>query len=68
MQSPPDRFREYHEGIRREYALVPDLIYNLKRKQALKRFLARERIFLTEEFRERYETQARENLAWAIGS
>jgi predicted metal-dependent HD superfamily phosphohydrolase len=58
----PNRFREYNESIRAEYSWVPTLIYNSKRKKVLKHFMDRETLYYTAEFRNRYETSARENI------
>lgn len=58
----PERFREYDDGIRREYSSIPEFVYRPKRKRALQRFLQREHIYFTPTFRERYEKQARANI------
>ena len=59
----PERFAEYDQQVRAEYSWVPGFIYNMKRKGVLKAFLARSSIYNTSYFRERYEQQARINLA-----
>jgi predicted metal-dependent HD superfamily phosphohydrolase len=41
-------------------------VFRRERKAILKEFLARPRIFGTARFRERYEEQARENLARSL--
>jgi predicted metal-dependent HD superfamily phosphohydrolase len=56
------RFAEFEEQIRREYAWVPAPQYRHERSAVLTGFLARPSIYWTEEFRERYEVRARENL------
>lgn len=58
-----ERFAEYEQQVREEYSWVPSLVYNHKRKALLKSFIAHETIFNTPFFRERYEQQARNNLA-----
>jgi predicted metal-dependent HD superfamily phosphohydrolase len=63
-----ERFREYEDQIRREYAWVPLDVYAVKRAEILQRFLGRERLFSSDWFFERYETQARRNLAASIGA
>jgi predicted metal-dependent HD superfamily phosphohydrolase len=63
LGAPPERFAEYEQQIRQEYRHVPRLIFNWKRKQILKEFLTRSPIYATPELRERFEGQARENLA-----
>lgn len=55
-------YTEYTQQIRKEYAVYPDFLYRPGRKKVLQHFLASEYIFKTEEFRQRYEVQARENL------
>ena len=60
------RFFEYEEQIRKEYQWVPQLVFASKRAEILKRFLARERIFATDWFRNKYEKQARLNLEASI--
>jgi predicted metal-dependent HD superfamily phosphohydrolase len=62
LGATPERFQEYNENIRQEYASVPNLIYVMKRKQALRRFLDRPNLFFTPEFCQRYEQQARTNI------
>jgi predicted metal-dependent HD superfamily phosphohydrolase len=62
------RFSEYERQIRQEYRWVPQFIFATKRSEILKQFLAREQIFATEWFREKYENQARRNLGWSLGN
>ena len=62
----PDVFDVYDENIRREYAWVLEETYRLERGKILRRFLARRRLFGTDFFCERYETQARRNLERAL--
>lgn len=52
----------YAEGIRKEYSMYPDALYNPGRKSVLNHFLGMDFIYKTPYFRERYETQARQNL------
>ena len=61
-----ERFFEYEEQIRREYAWVPEPVFNSKRVEILRGFLHRKNIYWTEWFRTRYEQQARENLQRSI--
>ena len=60
-----DEFEAYERAIREEYRWVPGPIYRRKRIEILQSFLDRPAVFGTEFFRERYESQARENLQWA---
>lgn len=63
LGATPERFAEYDRQIRAEYGWVPGFIYKMKRKDVLKSFLARPYIYSTSFFRDRYEQQARINLA-----
>ncbi|MBW8846678.1 MAG: N-methyl-D-aspartate receptor NMDAR2C subunit [Burkholderiales bacterium] len=63
----PGRFAEYEAQIRVEYAHVPRLLFNEKRRQILAGFLARPVIYGTAALRARFEAAARRNLAMAIG-
>ncbi|HEX5219742.1 MAG TPA: N-methyl-D-aspartate receptor NMDAR2C subunit [Verrucomicrobiae bacterium] len=62
----PERYTEFEQQIRREYAWVTDKDYAAGRSSVLNGFLQRERIFNTPAFAQRFEEQARINLAWAI--
>ncbi|WP_277373999.1 N-methyl-D-aspartate receptor NMDAR2C subunit [Pseudomonas sp. AA-38] len=67
LGAAPERFAEYDAQVRAEYAWVPGWVYRMKRRSVLKGFLARPRLYNTQHFRQRYEAQARINLAGAIG-
>jgi len=60
------RFFEYENQIRNEYQWVPLSVFASKRAEILKHFLSRERIFVTDWFRNKYEQQARLNLEASI--
>lgn len=62
----PDLFDAYEAAVRREYAWVEEPLWVAGRGAVLKSFLDREHIFHTDVFRDRFETQARENLARSI--
>jgi predicted metal-dependent HD superfamily phosphohydrolase len=66
LGQPRERFSRYEEGIRREFAWVPDTTYREKRAAILEAFLARPAIYQTEWFRDRLDQQARSNLKWSI--
>jgi len=66
LGQPSDRFWQYEKQIRAEYSFVPDQTFRAKRAEILKLFLARPRIYHTDHFQRRYETQARANLAASI--
>jgi len=52
----------YSKNIRQEYLQYRTPIYKEGRRQALKHLTAKEHIYFTEEFRTRFEKQARENI------
>lgn len=66
LGSTPDEYREYEEDIRREYGWVPENRFRAGRAELLARFLAREHIYYTDHFREKYEENARANLSHSI--
>ena len=59
-------YKNYMEQIRKEYHLVPDIIYNKKRRKFLKKFLDSEFIYRIPEYRNSLENKARENLKFEI--
>ncbi|MDO8504401.1 MAG: N-methyl-D-aspartate receptor NMDAR2C subunit [Candidatus Liptonbacteria bacterium] len=61
-----DRFDEYERQIRKEYAWVPEDAFVSGRGAILKSFLGRPSIYSTEFFRNKYEAQARLNIARSI--
>ena len=61
-----DRYWQYAQNIRKEYSWLSDRNYQQGRKQVLSTFLARDRIYYTDYFYQRLESQARENLAREI--
>jgi predicted metal-dependent HD superfamily phosphohydrolase len=63
LGAPEDVYKKYSSAIRREYSWVPDFLYRKGRMEVLNDFLGRERIYNTEEFRAKYEAQARHNIS-----
>ena len=57
-----EAFDRYDQDVRSEYLWVPAEAYESGRKQVLASFLARERIYHTQQMFEQYEAQARANL------
>jgi predicted metal-dependent HD superfamily phosphohydrolase len=55
-------YKEYSRAIRKEYSWVPNFMYRRGRKKVLNNFLARERIYFTDELAARLESQARYNI------
>ena len=66
LGQPTDDFDRYDRAIRLEYAWVPDPAYRRERAAVLRRLLAREPLYATRSFRERYELTARANLRRAL--
>jgi predicted metal-dependent HD superfamily phosphohydrolase len=68
LGSRPDVFEAYEHAVRREYAWVPEPAWIAGRGAVLKNFLARAHIFHTPEFRNRFEAQARKNMARSLAA
>lgn len=66
LAAPPGRFAEYEGQIRAEYAWVPEISFREKRREVLRGFLQRPRLFQTDLYFELYEARARANLAGAV--
>ncbi len=60
------RFAQYEQQIRKEYAFVPEELFRTKRKEVLLSFAARPRIYGTDHFHAALEARARANLAQAV--
>ncbi|MCD2515329.1 N-methyl-D-aspartate receptor NMDAR2C subunit [Massilia sp. G4R7] len=65
LGSDEARFAEYEAQIRAEYAWVPPDVFAVKRREVLRGFLDRARIYTTDTMVARFEAQARRNLASA---
>jgi predicted metal-dependent HD superfamily phosphohydrolase len=61
------RFDDYDAAIREEYSFVPIETYRERRAEILKSFLARPRLYLTDDYHHRLDGIARANLQRAIG-
>ena len=66
LGAPTEVFDAYEAAVRREYDWVNDADWRAGRAAVLKSFLARPRIFHTDIFAERFEAQARENMAGSL--
>ncbi len=66
LGGPEERFWQYEAQIRREYEWVTEEMFAAKRGEILQRFLARERIYSTKQFFDRYEQQARTNIQASV--
>jgi predicted metal-dependent HD superfamily phosphohydrolase len=60
------RFDEYEQQIRQEYIWVPKTEFRQRRAELLREFLAREHVYSTEFFQDRFETMARTNLTRSL--
>lgn len=58
----PLGFQVDGQAIRREYSWVPAERYRSNRIMVLKKFLGRERLYLTDQMNERFEAQAHNNI------
>ena len=61
-----ERFWEYEAQISREYDWVPESMFATNRAEILERFLARQRIYSTKQFYDRYEREARANVQASV--
>jgi predicted metal-dependent HD superfamily phosphohydrolase len=68
LGSDRDRYRRYVAQVRAEYAHIPEPLFRGGRAAILDGFLARPRIYETDEFHARFEQQARENIAWELST
>lgn len=66
MGASSEAFDEYCRAIRREYAHVPAILYFFGRRRVLRKYLNRVPIYQLPEMRERFETQAKENLRCSL--
>jgi predicted metal-dependent HD superfamily phosphohydrolase len=66
LGAPPERFAQYEAQIRAEYAHVPGIVFRWKRRQILRGFLDRPRLFNTDHFYRLLEQRARQNLSRVI--
>jgi predicted metal-dependent HD superfamily phosphohydrolase len=63
LASPPNRYATYVADVRREYAAVPDDLFRTGRAAILRSLLENDRIFRTPSAHERWEADARANIA-----
>lgn len=66
LGSDRERYGEYVDEVRQEYAHMPEPLFRGGRAAILDNYLARPRIYATDEFHDRFEKQARANMAWEI--
>ncbi len=63
LGAPEPDYQKYVEGVRQEYSMVPEALFNNGRLTVLKGFQSRPRLFLTDLFHNTLDTQARINIA-----
>jgi len=68
LGAAPERFAEYEQQIRGEYAHVPSLLFGARRRALLQSFLDRASIYSTPALHRRLEARARANLARSIAA
>ena len=61
-----EAFDAYEAGVRHEYRHVPQEVFDPARAAILERFLARDRLYLSEWGRARFEDRARANLSRSL--
>lgn len=66
LGSSPEVYAQFEKDVRTEYKKVPSFIFRTKRKEILRSFLERARLYQTPYFFDLLELQVKENLASAI--
>lgn len=61
-------YQNYVDSVRKEYQQIPTFLFNAGRKSFVKNCLDSPRIFITDWFFDRFETQARKNLTWELAT
>ena len=61
-----ERYAEYEAAITKEFRLIPEFVFHTKRSQFLRKLLAQEHLYHTDYFRERFESNARANIAQTL--
>lgn len=62
LGTPWETYKVYIENIRKEYKIYPNFMYNPGRKKVLMQFINRDRLYFTDRFKNKFETQARLNI------
>jgi predicted metal-dependent HD superfamily phosphohydrolase len=66
LGTPPAVYAAYEQQIAVEYAHIPRVLFRRGRRRFLEHLLAQPRIFLSDEFHQRLDQQARVNLSSAL--
>lgn len=68
LGAPLEIYLGYKQAIREEFNNIPGFLFNKGRKSFLQQLMKRERIFLTQWFFEKFESQARHNIAFELAN
>ncbi len=68
LGAAPEVFDSYEAAVRKEYAWVPQAAWIAGRSAVLRSFLDRPFIYLSKEFQDRFEAQARENIRRSLSN
>lgn len=68
LGQPAEVYDNYTKNIRKEYRKIPLALYKPGRKKVLQHFLGKESIYSTQEFQNKFEVTARENLSRELES
>ncbi len=68
LGSDPKTYQTYCNDIRKEYKMVPGILYKRNRAKIMKSFLNRTALYYTAYYREKYEAKARTNIANEISN
>jgi predicted metal-dependent HD superfamily phosphohydrolase len=68
LASPPPRYRAYTDGVRKEYASVPEPAFRAGRSAVLRELLDRPRLFTTAYALQHWEPAARANVTRELAS
>jgi len=68
LSRPWDKYLEYTHQIRKEYRVIPGILYQRGRKKVLLHFLDKPHLYFTPYFRKHKEAQARQNLLTELKS
>ena len=63
-----ETYTQYSKAVRAEYSWVPESQYRKSRRNILKSFIDRERIYFTDKMKAKFEEQARKNIHGEIES
>jgi predicted metal-dependent HD superfamily phosphohydrolase len=66
LGSDPDRYRIYIEDVRKEYAHVPEPLWQAGRAAVLKRLLEVDPLYPDERFHAEFGERARRNMEWEL--